>query len=48
MTANAAITLITVAQFLLQKQITRLANDFEKHGGFTERMYRVRSSKRKR
>ncbi len=47
MAANAAITLITVSQFLLQKQINHLTSDFEEHGGFTERIYRVRSERRK-
>jgi four helix bundle suffix protein len=46
--ANAVLSLLNLTCYLLYKQVTRLANDFEKHGGFTERMYRVRSSKRKR
>jgi len=45
--ANAAIVLITVASHLLDKQIAVLAGDFEQQGGFTERLYRVRSSRRK-
>ncbi len=45
--ANAALVLITVACHLLDKQIAVLAGDFEQQGGFTERLYRVRSSIRK-
>ena len=45
--ANTMICLINQETFLLARQITRLAADFEKDGGFTERLYRVRSAKRK-
>jgi len=45
--ANAALTLIAVACTLLDRQVNRLAEDFEKEGGFTERLYRVRSTKRR-
>ena len=45
--ANAALTLIRVAISLLDRQLTRLAADFEREGGFTERLYRVRSKARK-
>jgi four helix bundle suffix protein len=45
--ANSILVLISVACFLLDRQISRLAEDFEKEGGFTERLYRVRSAKRK-
>ena len=34
--------------YLLARQITRLANDFEKEGGFTERLYKIRAKKRKK
>jgi len=44
--ANAALALIAVACSLLERQVTRLAQDFENKGGFTERLYRVRSNKR--
>jgi four helix bundle suffix protein len=44
--ANAAHVLVGVACALLDRQIERLAADFEKQGGFTERLYRVRSRKR--
>ena len=37
------LTLIRVACSLLDRQIVRLAADFEEYGGFTERLYRVRS-----
>ena len=45
--ANTMICLINQETFLLARQITRLAADFENQGGFTERLYRVRSAKRK-
>lgn len=45
--ANAALALISVACYLLDKQVERLALDFENEGGFSERLYRVRSKKRK-
>jgi len=44
--ANAALALIAVACSLLERQVTRLAQDFENKGGFTERLYRVHSNKR--
>lgn len=46
--ANGALALIAVACSLLDRQITSLAVAFEKEGGFTERLYRVRSSARDR
>ena len=45
--ANTMICLINQETFLLGRQIARLAADFEEQGGFTERLYRVRSEKRK-
>jgi len=45
--ANAALVLITVACSLLDRQVNRLAHDFENEGGFTERLYRVRTAKRR-
>jgi four helix bundle suffix protein len=45
--ANAALVLIAVACSLLDRQVMRLAHDFETHGGFTERLYGVRSTKRR-
>jgi four helix bundle suffix protein len=44
--ANAAHVLVGVACALLDRQIARLAADFEREGGFTERLYRVRSRRR--
>ena len=46
--ANAALILIRVSSSLLRRQIARLAADFELNGGFTERLYRVRSATRGR
>ncbi len=46
--ANAALVLITVACSLLDRQVERLAQDFENQGGFTERLYRVRSTRRRK
>lgn len=45
--ANAALVLIGVARALLARQIAAQAEAFEKEGGFTERLYRVRSDKRR-
>ena len=45
--ANAALILIRVASSLLARQIVRLATDFEEKGGFTERLYQVRSKARR-
>jgi four helix bundle suffix protein len=47
LSANAALTLATVAGFLLDRQIQQLARAFEDEGGFTERLYRVRSARRR-
>ncbi|NTW55205.1 MAG: four helix bundle protein [Chlorobaculum sp.] len=44
--ANAALALIAVACALLDRQIQALAESFEESGGFTERLYRVRSARR--
>jgi four helix bundle suffix protein len=46
--ANAALVLIAVTCSLLDRQISAQSDVFEKEGGFTERMYRVRSARRKR
>ena len=45
--ANGVHALIGVTCYLLDRQIARLAADFENEGGFTERLYRVRSAHRK-
>ncbi|MDZ7761429.1 MAG: four helix bundle suffix domain-containing protein [Desulfovermiculus sp.] len=42
------LVLIGVACAMLTRQLERLAQDFEKQGGFTERLYRVRTAKRRR
>ena len=44
--ANMCIVLIKQADYLLYKQLQRLSDDFMKVGGFTERMYRLRSQNR--
>jgi four helix bundle suffix protein len=44
--ANAALALIAVACALLDRQIYALAQSFEEGGGFTERLYRVRTARR--
>jgi four helix bundle suffix protein len=44
--ANAVLVLLAVACPLLDKQVARLAQDFEQNGGFTERLYKVRTEKR--
>jgi four helix bundle suffix protein len=44
--ANAALVLIGVAMALLDRQIAAQAAAFETDGGFTERLYRRRSSRR--
>jgi len=46
--ANAALSLLNLACYLLDRQVARLAKDFENEGGFTERLYRVRTAKRNR
>jgi len=45
--ANAALTLLAVATALLDRQLAAQAAAFEKEGGFTERLYRVRSAAKK-
>jgi four helix bundle suffix protein len=45
--ANAALVLINVACGLLNRQIAAQARAFEEEGGFTERLYRVRSERRR-
>jgi four helix bundle suffix protein len=44
--ANAAHTLITVTNHLLDRQVQSLAKDFAGHGGFTERLYHFRKHAR--
>jgi four helix bundle suffix protein len=45
--ANGALALIMVACSLLNRQIASLERAFVEEGGFTERLYRVRSARRK-
>lgn len=44
--ANMAIVLIKQADYLLFRQLQRLADDFVGEGGFSERMMRIRKTKR--
>lgn len=46
--ANGALALIAVACSLLDRQITALEKAFVGEGGFTERLYRVRTAARKK
>lgn len=46
--ANGALALLTVACSLLDRQIATLEKNFVEEGGFTERLYRVRSERRTR
>jgi four helix bundle suffix protein len=46
--ANAALSLLNLACYLLDKQIATLGKNFVEEGGFTERLYRVRSQRRTR
>jgi four helix bundle suffix protein len=45
--ANAAHVLIGVATYLLDRQLAAQAAAFEKEGGFTERLYRVRQERKR-
>ena len=44
--ANGALALLAVACSLLDRQIATLEKNFVEEGGFTERLYRVRSQRR--
>jgi four helix bundle suffix protein len=46
--ANAALVLLGVACALLDRQIAAQAAAFTEEGGFTERLYRIRSQRRRR
>lgn len=46
--ANAILVLLAVTCSLLDRQVERLARDFEQKGGFTERLYDIRNTTRKR
>jgi len=43
--ANAALSLLNVCCYLLDRQLAAQATAFERDGGFTERLYRVRSKR---
>ena len=45
--ANAALSLLNLCCYFLDRQIAAQAKDFENEGGFTERLYRVRTAKRR-
>ena len=45
--ANAALVLIAVATALLDRQLAAQADTFEEEGGFTERLYRTRTQRRR-
>jgi len=44
--ANGALSLLNVCCYLLDRQLAAQASAFERDGGFSERLYRVRSGKR--
>lgn len=46
--ANAVLSLLNLCCHLLDRQITAQAQAFTEDGGFTERLYRTRSSQRKK
>jgi four helix bundle suffix protein len=45
--ANAALSLLNLCTYFLDRQIAAQANAFENEGGFTERLYRKRTSRRR-
>jgi four helix bundle suffix protein len=46
-TCNAVLVLIGVASGLLDRQLAAQAKVFEEEGGFTERLYRIRTQRRR-
>jgi four helix bundle suffix protein len=44
--ANAALSLLNLCCYLLDRQVAAQAEAFEEEGGFTERLYRVRKRRR--
>jgi four helix bundle suffix protein len=44
--ANGALSLLNLSLYLLERQLAAQAKAFEKEGGFTERLYSVRSERR--
>jgi four helix bundle suffix protein len=45
--ANAALSLLNLSCYLLDRQLAAQAQVFEKEGGFTERLYQTRQQTRK-
>jgi four helix bundle suffix protein len=45
--ANASLSLLNLCCYLLDRQLATQAEAFEKEGGFTERMYRIRTQRRR-
>ena len=46
--ANAALSLLNLACWFLDRQVKSQASEFENRGGFTERMYRKRQNQKKK
>lgn len=46
--ANTLLCLVNQAIYLLKRQIEKLEQDFVEEGGFTEKLYRVRTQRRRR
>ena len=46
--ANATLSLLNLTCYLLDRQLTAQAQAFENEGGFTERLYRVRTQNRRK
>ncbi len=45
--ANAALSLLNLCCYLLDRQLVAQAEAFENEGGFTERLYRIRNKRRR-
>ncbi len=45
--ANAILSLLNLCCHLLDRQLAAQAQAFEKEGGFTERLYRIRNQRRR-
>jgi four helix bundle suffix protein len=46
--ANAALALINLASYLLKRQVESQGETFTEEGGFSERLYRIRSERRRK
>ncbi len=44
--ANGALSLLNLCIYLLRRQMANQAESFEREGGFTERLYRIRKARR--